>query len=237
MNTPAHFPANPVKFEFDGAVAEIFDNMADRSIPLFRESHLHNARVAAPWIASGHASILDVGASRGAFIRALDQCYGIENLEVRATDVSAAMVAFMSQDFPSVTVEQVDITTRGFLNCLHTYDVINFTYVLQFIPKELQRIVLSKVCAMVKPGGVLFVGQKNKDESPAGKIIHDQYIQWRLDNGYTLDEIEAKTKALAGSMWPMDEAILVADLKSSGMVEVVRTCAWGPFSNLMCIKR
>lgn len=237
MNNPVHFPSNPTCFVFDGDVAQIFDNMADRSIPLFRESHMNHARIAQPWVASGYTKILDVGASRGAFLKALDQCYGIENLDVRATDNSASMVAFMAQDYPSVAVDQTDITTRGFLNCLHTYDVINMTYVLQFIPKEMQRIVLSKVCSMVKKGGVLFIGQKNKDDTPAGAIIHEQYIQWRMDNGYTREEIEAKTKALAGSMWPMDEAILIESLKSSGMTEVVRTSSWGPFSNLMCIKR
>lgn len=237
MNQPVHFPKNPNKFEFDGSVAAIFHNMAERSIPQFREAHLNNAQMLAPWAAKGSPSVLDIGASRGAFLEALDQCYGIENFDVRATDNSAPMVAFLAQDFPSVTCEQVDITSRGFLNCLHTYDVINFTYVLQFIPKEYQRLVLSKVCSMVKKGGVLFVAQKNKDTSPIGEVVHEQYIQWRISNGYSREEIEAKTAALANSMWPMDEAMLISDLKSSGMTEVARTRSWGPFSNLMCIKR
>jgi len=236
MNSPAHFPANPSRFVFDASVAAIFDDMADRSIPLFREAHRNNVKLAEPWLASD-PQVLDVGASRGAFLLELDRLYGIDNFDVRATDISPEMVAYMREDFPSVQVDQLDITTSAFLNCSHTYDVINFTYVLQFIPKELQRIVLAKVCAMVKPGGVLFIGQKNKDDSPAGQMLHKQYIKWRMDNGYTQEEIDAKTKALAGSMWPTDEAMLIGDLKGAGMVEVVRTCSWGPFSNLMCIKR
>jgi tRNA (cmo5U34)-methyltransferase len=232
-----HFPKNPNKFEFDGEVASIFDELAERSIPQFREAHAMHVRLAINWLAKSDTEILDIGSSRGAFLRAVDELYGIENYDVKATDNSPAMVKYLKEDYPSVTVEQVDITQRGFLNCMNTYDMINMTYVLQFIPTAMQRLVLSKVCSMVRRGGVLFIGQKNKNTSPIGEILHDHYINWRVSNGYSREEIEAKTAALANSMWPMDEAMLISDLKSSGMTEVVRTCSWGPFSNLMCIKR
>jgi tRNA (cmo5U34)-methyltransferase len=232
-----HMPNNPHKFVFDTEVSAIFDDMADRSIPMFRTAHAMNARIAGPWMLKGGTEILDIGASRGAFLRALDDLYGIENLDIKATDNSPAMVGYMRSDFPSVTVEQVDITGRGFLQCMNTYDVINCTYVLQFIPVAMQRIVLAKICSMVRKGGVLFMAQKNKDLSPIGSIVHEEYIQWRMSNGYTREEIEAKTQALAGSMWPMSEKVLTEDLRSMGMTEVTRTCSWGPFSNLMCIKR
>lgn len=231
-----HFPSDPTKFEFNTEVAAIFDDMADRSIPLFRESHRNNAVLARSWVLDG-GDILDIGASRGAFLRALDAEYGIENLSVKATDISDAMVGYMANDFPSVNVSQVDITSQAFLSCLSTYDVINMTYVLQFIPKQLQRLVLGKVCGMVRKGGVLFIGQKNLDESPAGRALHERYILWRMENGYTRDEIEAKTAALKNSMWPAPEDLLIQDLKGFGMAEVVRTSSWGPFSNLMCFKR
>lgn len=236
MNQPIHFPANPDKFVFDGSVAAIFDNMAERSIPMFREAHALHASLMGRVVGS-ECSVMDIGASRGAFLKALDDTYCIENFDVKATDNSPAMVEYLKQDFPSITVEQVDITQRGFLNCLNTYSAINCTYVIQFIPPATQRIVLAKICSMVKRGGVLFLGQKIKDPTPIGEIVHEEYIRWRMSNGYTREEIDAKTKALANSMWPLNEKILIEDLKSMGMTEVTRTCSWGPFSNLMCIKR
>lgn len=232
-----HMPANPAKFTFDNEVAQIFDNMAERSIPMFREAHAIHARLARPWAGLKGTEILDIGASRGAFLLALDNEYGIENLSVKATDISPSMVDFLAEDYPSVEVEMVDITTKAFLNCTNTYDVVNCTYVLQFVPKALQRLVLARICNMVKPGGVLFMSQKTKDDSPIGKILHEEYISWRIGNGYTQAEIDAKSAALAGSMWPAEEKMLLADIKSLGMTEVVRTCSWGPFSSLMCIKR
>lgn len=237
MNNPVHFPSDPTKFTFDADVAQIFDNMAERSIPMFREAHATHARLARRWAGLKGTEILDIGASRGAFLRALDEEFGIENLSVKATDISPAMIDFLAEDYPSVEVEMVDITSRAFLNCTNTYDVVNCTYVLQFVPKALQRLVLARICNMVKPGGVLFMSQKLKDDSPIGKILHDEYIQWRMRNGYSQAEIEAKTAALANSMWPSEEKFLLEDIKSMGMTEVIRTCSWGPFSSLMCIKR
>jgi tRNA (cmo5U34)-methyltransferase len=231
-----HMPANPDRFAFDYEVAEIFDDMADRSIPMFRAAHELHARLAEDWM-QNDPEIMDVGASRGAFLKALGELYVLENYSIRAIDSSAAMVSHLERDFPMALVEKTDITGRGFLTCLNTYDVINFSYVLQFIKPEMQRLVLGKIVGMLKKGGVLFIGQKNKADRPIDQILQHEYINWRLSNGYTMEEINAKSAALAGSMWPMSEDFLIQDLKSFGITEVTRTCSWGPFSNLMCIKR
>lgn len=232
-----HMPKNKNKFEFDGEVATVFDDMARRSIPLFFETHAQHARVARPWLEKPGCTLLDIGASRGAFLRAVDREIGLDQVRAYATDNSPAMVNFLSKDFPDVSVSQVDITASAFLRCPKQYDVINMTYVLQFIRPELQRTVLSKVCSMVKPGGVLFLGHKRENPGLAEDLLHHEYIKWRVDNGYTLEEIEAKTYALKSSMWPMQEDVLIGYLHQFGMGETARTSSWTVFSNFMCIKR
>lgn len=232
-----HMPKDKGKFEFDGEVATVFDDMARRSIPLFFETHAQHARLAAPWLSRPGATLLDIGASRGAFLRAVDSIVGLGNIQAKATDNSAAMAEFLTKDFPGVKVSQVDITSDQFLASHEQYDVINMTYVLQFIRPENQTKVLAKVCSMVKPGGLLFLGHKRCEDCRVDSLLQHEYIKWRMDNGYTLEEIEAKTHALKSSMWPMSEEVLVTLLQGFGITDLARTSAWTVFSNFMGIKR
>lgn len=231
-----HLPANPEKFEFDGEVARVFPDMATRSIPLFHETHALHALLCQETFDQGHTKVMDIGASRGHFLRALSRHYPLPQMDVTACDYSYAMVEYLRRDFPSVAVAHTDITSRDFLTCRRTYDVINLAYVLQFIPIGMQRVVLAKVVNMLRPGGILFFGAKVDIPGELGRRLHDQYIQWRLGNGYTKAEIEAKTKALANSMWTREEQPLLQDLKDFGITSVARTTAHTVFSNFMCIK-
>lgn len=202
---PVHFPADPTKFQFDKEVSAIFPDMARRSIPNFYESHEAHARMLDMWIRPG-VRILDIGASRGAFYSALIAQYPQlrtpqQDATLVATDVSGDMCSYLRQEHPYLTVRN-----ESLLDTTHEmYDIVCLHYVLQFIPRELQRTALSKVVGMVRPGGVLIYGHKAEHYGFLGGLMHDEYIRFRLRNGYTLEEIQAKTAALKGSMFPVDD--------------------------------
>lgn len=233
-----HYPANPDKFEFDQEVAQVFPDMARRSIPLFYETHDLHAALCAPWMEQERVSVLDVGASRGAFISALASRYSLprDGVYVSANDISLDMACKLVVDFPWAKIDNLDISGGSFLSKPDdSFDIINCTYVLQFVRPEKQVGVLQKLCRMLKPGGVLFLGQKFDTPGPVGRMLHDQYIQFRINNGYTAEEIAAKTLALQNSMWPMPEENLVYYLNRFGL-SVVETSRWTVFNNLMCTK-
>lgn len=233
-----HYPAKPDKFEFDGEVAEVFPEMARRAIPLFYETHELHAALCAPWIEQEKVDILDVGASRGAFVKALIGRYGLprEGSYVRMNDLSIDMATKLAVEFPWAKTDNMDIAGRMFMQQPEgVWDIINCTYVLQFVRKRMQVVVLGKLCRMLKPGGVLFLGQKLDIPGPVGKLLHDQYIEFRKQNGYTEEEIAAKTQALQNSMWPMSEENLRYYLEKFG-VSVAETSRWTVFNNFMCVK-
>lgn len=235
---PIHYPADSTKFVFDGEVAEIFPDMARRSIPLFYETHDLHAGLAMPWrITEVPVRILDVGASRGAFLKALDARLPIAGEDAVAMDISKPMMDLLSKELPTVEVIVGDITlaTEHDLIEPESVDILNCTYVLQFIPERMQVPVLKAMCSWLRPGGVMFLGQKFTVLGAVGHALHEQYIEFRLANGYTMEEIIAKTEALKNSMWPMPDGLLRHYVKSQGF-EVTETSRWGVFNNYMCIK-
>ena len=231
-----HMPANPEKFEFDKEVAEVFPDMAVRSIPNFLQAHRSNARLAQKMLISkGRCRILDAGASRGHFISELT-ALSVGRLSVVALDYSAPMLEHLKRDFPQVDARHVDMTSEEFLSSDETFDVVNCSYVLQFIPLQRQDAVLRKLCSMVRPGGLMFFGAKMAVHGEIGEFLQEEYIRWRVRQGYSRQEIEAKTAALKNSMWPRSHAAIEYVLANNGMVDIERSYVHTLFTNYVCVK-
>jgi tRNA (cmo5U34)-methyltransferase len=235
---PVHYPADPDQFKFDAEVSAIFGNMASRSIPNFIQSHSAHARMLNGWIKPG-VSICDIGASRGHFLAAVKRLYPFAFQpsygSIAAVDNSPDMCRYLREDYPSVTVIEIDVNSPAFDLGVESYDIICVNYVLQFIRPEQQIAALLKIIKAVKPGGVLLWGHKSSHYGPGGEAAHEQYILWRMEQGYTRDEIEAKTRALRGSMFPMDHRTLLDTLRFHGF-NVQETFRYMMFCNFFAVK-
>lgn len=242
-----HMPANPDKFEFDDSVAEIFPTMARNAIPQYEQFHMAHARMLRNTMATG-MKILDVGASRGEFVTALYRRYGADfmrGVQIDMTDNMPGMLERLRADFGqkhNVRVIDADLRESKWQAKVDTdYDVINCTYVLQFLPQDRQWLVLHELLGRLRVGGYLIIGHKasktvtSDGSSELYDAAHEEYIYFREQNGYTRAEIEAKTRALKGSMFPMDHGELMHALQMT-CAEVQETSRWMMFNTLMARK-
>ena len=237
-----HYPENPDKFEFDREVAPLFPNMARRSIPNYEEFHFLHTNIVGHWFAENtpQFSMLDAGASRGEFYRQFlgyirDHRRSAHFMQLVAIDSSDAMCNYLRAEFPNVDVRCQQLDGPAFLASDEQFNVINATYVLQFIRPERQLNVLRKLMSMVKPKGLLILGQKDASPGALGHMLHEEYVRWRMLNGYSREEIAAKTKALQNSMWPMPHETVIAELRAN-FTEVVETTRSMMFSTLIAMK-
>lgn len=238
---PVHYPKHRDFFQFDDEVAAIFPNMAARSIPMYGEVHrFHAALVSRMYGATGTLGLLDIGASRGQFIGEIcnqfqiDRENGRAGVDCWAIESSRPMLDFLQKDFPFIQAIEADITTTPSLG--RKFEVVSMLYVLQFIPNDHKRTVLRWLHdEVVKPGGLLILGQKEEVSSPAMlRPLTDEYMQFRVNNGYSWDEIRAKTEALKNSMWCLRRDDLVSLLHSVGFYGIEETTRWAMFSTLVC---
>lgn len=233
-----HFPKNPEKFEFDSEVSAAFGDIAKRAIPNFYEAHAAHARMLGGWIKQD-ASFLDIGASRGAFFKALcDEHPEVsipKTLRLSAIDNSQTMCDYLCDDYPTSEVYCADISDPVILALLGTYDVVCLHYVLQFIHPDKQALTLQRLMDSVKPGGVFIYGHKAKHYGALGQLTHDEYIRFRMNNGYTREEIEAKTLALKGSMFPVDHN-MVMNMINANFSHAVETFRFMMFSAVFAVK-
>lgn len=235
---PVHYPKRRDVFQFDDEVAAIFDDMAPRSIPMYNEVHRLHVSLFSPWFVPGSV-IVDVGSSTGHLFRNIERLlckrFHETGMEGVALDRSGAMMDRLAVEFPTVRCQVEDITTAPPLKKKAT--VMFCLYLTQFVSPEDKGLAYSWIADNLAPGGIVVLGQK---EAMWGQFAEDlfsrEYHLFRRDNGYTQEEIDAKTAALKNSMWPITEGELVGAFLSHG-IELFPTTRWLQFSTMVGLRR
>lgn len=239
---PVHYPQDPDKFEFDGEVSRIFPDMARRSIPMYDEVHRLHVSLIREVLDREEVTMWDIGASHGQFFQEVCNQFqiplrtGRDGWHFVAVDNSHDMLLHLLDRMPWVDTVECDAQQlpEMFPDMEGRVDVISMFYVLQFIKETKdQRRILEWARKALRPGGYLLLGQKHKVSAPFDVALTREYINFRQRNGYTMEEIEAKTRALRNSMWPIRREWL-EDLCVRAGFEYVETTRWLQFSTSMC---
>lgn len=238
-----HFPKRREIFSFDDEVSQVFPEMALRSIPMYREAHrLHLSMFRNKITSAPRVVFYDVGASRGHFFKAIcnqfhiDEKTGSPGFACTAIDNSPSMLAHLKEEMPWVTTVEADASELP--DFAEQADFISMFYLLQFLKTSTQKLqALQWAYRNLKPGGVLFLGQKESTTSTHTNMFAAEYYKFRMDNGYTIEEIQAKTAALANAMWPISPAWLEDLCYAAKFSDYVETTKWLMFSTSMCTKQ
>ena len=191
-------------FTFDAKVAEVFPDMIQRSVPGY--SNIISAiGMLAEHFAKPYSKIYDLGCSLGAATLSMRRHIRQEGCEIIAVDNSAAMVercrlhidAYRS-DTP-VQVVEADIRDIEINDA--SVVVLNFT--LQFLIPEDRQLLLEKIYAGLRPGGILILSEKYIfDDERAHELLIDLHHDFKRANGYSELEISQKRSAIENVMRP-----------------------------------
>lgn len=240
---PVHFPEDGEKFEFDAEVSAIFDDMARRSIPMYRESHRIHAAMCYNEILDIYyhqnrkANVLDFGCSTGTFIDELCKRFQSEGKElwdhatVGVLDNSPHMLAQLAAKHPKAKLIEADALKVSFDPGI--YDIINTSYLIQFLHPEKKFDVLHMLSSSLRTNGLFISSQKEWIGVEEGVWFDELYIDYRKANGYTQEEIDAKTKALKGAMWCCSYRDYRELLIAAGFINIQATVRWLHFNSLI----
>lgn len=249
---PVHVPKRRDHFEFDEEVSAIFENMAERSIPMYAEVHRLNAAIiqrhknstrhAGPYV------IWDIGGSTGMAAKVLMERLGayapqgMAEVAYHVIDVSNPMLMKVEEKLPWVVCHHLDITQEGWENTpgLPQPDCVLLNYVVQFVKPPYKAPIVKTVVRALRPRGLFLLAQKETSkENNAGIVpvaMDEEYIQFRRDNGYSQEEIDLKTRALKNSMWLVTKQTTLTMLYEAGFSTVYETTRWCQFASYACTK-
>jgi len=228
--------SNIEPFQFNSAVASVFDDMVERSVPGYRSIVLQTGLIAAKF-ATKDSACYDLGCSLGATTFAMrDALYNQrpgEDISIIAVDNSEPMLTRMNEKLSAlpnnVPVHTVlaDIAEIEFKT--HSIAVLNFT--LQFIPVSQRAPLLSSIAENMTPGGALVLSEKQQQ-----RLLTEMYENFKRANGYSELEISQKRDALENVLIPESLQTHKQRLLDSGFrsVEVWFQCF--NFASLVAIR-
>ena len=196
-------PMETSPFEFNAQVADVFDNMIQRSVPGY-DFLLEVIAVLAQRYGQADSQCYDLGCSLGTTSLRLRQnlpasCHviGVDNSPAMvsrckhnmARDNSQASYAICQQNIQDTQVENASIV------------ILNFT--LQFIPDQQRQTILNNIYAGIKPGGVLLLAEKICFDAPQQQALQtDLYHDFKRLQGYSDLEVAQKRAALENVLVP-----------------------------------
>ncbi len=227
----------PRPFEFNAAVAQVFDDMVLRSIPLYREVLLATQQWSHLYYVPG-TRVVDIGCSTGTtLVQLLQSPASIE--ELVGIDTSEPMIREAQQKCCGVEgghrlrFEVADALDFDFRNT----SVVIINYTLQFIPVAKRSLLLKRIFEGLVPGGLLILSDKVRSASPEfQETVTAIYEHFKLSNGYSRTEIERKKEALENVLVPLTLAEEMQLVHSAGFIDVEPTMKWHNFMTLMARK-
>ena len=216
------------KFEFDEAVASVFDDMLSRSVPFYDE--VRKLVIALILLEQEDGKkVLDLGSSTAKFLLDLHSKMDTE-MKLKGLDNSQAMLDRAEQKCQAfgadITLEFADMLTYNYEN----EDVVVSNYTLQFI-RPMQRLELvKKIYNGMNDDGVFIFSEKVVfDDKKLDKQMIDTYYEYKKEQGYSEYEITQKREALENVLIPFTIEENIQMCKDAGFRSVDTIFQWANF--------
>ena len=210
------------KFEFDQAVASVFDDMLSRSVPFYDEvRHLVISLILAEQ--KEGMKVLDLGASTAKFLLDLHSKMDVK-MQLKGIDNSPAMLERAEQKCQAFGAN-INLVLADMMEYIYEEeDIIVANYTLQFI-RPMQRIELIKyLYEGLNEGGIFIFSEKVVfEDKRLDKEMIDIYYAYKKAQGYSEYEIAQKREALENVLIPFT------------VEENIRMCGEAGFKNISTI--
>ncbi|WP_281647918.1 carboxy-S-adenosyl-L-methionine synthase CmoA [Parendozoicomonas sp. Alg238-R29] len=224
-------------FKFDEAVARVFPDMIQRSVPGYSMVVSMIGLIAGRYARKG-TQLYDLGSSLGATAVAMRHGIACDDCRIVAVDNSEAMTnrceKIIQDDDGTTPVEVVCGDVRDITVENASMAALNFT--LQFIPVEDRLPLLKKIRDGLNPGGVLVLSEKLAFPDQHQTILDTLYYDYKRANGYSELEISQKRTALENVLVPESLSDHKARLLEAGFAHVVPWYQGFNFCSLLAVR-
>jgi len=216
------------KFEFDEAVASVFDDMVSRSVPFYDEVRKLVISLILSQQEEGK-KVLDLGSSTAKFLLDLHSQMSVK-MHLKGLDNSQAMLDRAAQKCQAfgadIKLEMADMLSYAYAD----EDIIVANYTLQFI-RPMQRLeLIKKLYDGLSEGGVFIFSEKVVfEDKKLDKELIDIYYAYKKEQGYSSYEIAQKREALENILIPFTIKENIQMCLDAGFKQVDTVFQWANF--------
>jgi tRNA (cmo5U34)-methyltransferase len=227
-------------FKFDGAVAEVFDDMISRSVPGYVQI-ISLLPTLSRRFAKENCRYYDLGCSTGAGLLAMAEGVNEFNSTLIGLDNSAAMIEqakiftakIAIQENIDLQLSEADIISTP----IDKAAMILMNFTLQFIPLDQRDALIDKIYDGLIPGGALVLSEKIKPSSPeVDQLLTTIHHQFKADQGYSDLEISKKRDAIENVLIPETLEAHKSRLQNAGFSIITPWISNLQFVSILAIK-
>jgi len=222
-------------WSFGGNVSKTFDSHVSKSVPFYHEGHELIAKVS-DFFLQNNSVCYDLGCSTGEIAQILANKNKNKNIKIIAVDKEDGMIEEAKQknkELKNVSVIKSDLLDVEFSET----DLIIAYYTIQFIKPKNRQIIFNRIFnALNWGGGFLLFEKVRAPDARFQDIITAIYRDYKLEAGYSPEEIIAKDRSLKGVLEPFSTQGNLDLLKRAGFVDIMTIMKYVPFEGFLAIK-
>lgn len=221
-------------WSFSGKVPAAFDEHVKRSVPLYEEGRNLIYKLS-DFFVGERSFVYDIGCSTGTMISELAERHKRKTPECVGIDSEVDMITFANQRFNKPRLSYLHSSVESFE--FEAADFIVSYYTIQFVRPKVRQTVVDKIFASLNWGGAFVLFEKVRAcDARFQDIMTALYTEFKLENGFTPDEIFAKSNSLKGVLEPFSSNANVEMLHRAGFRDVLPIMKYVSFEGFLAIK-
>lgn len=226
-------------FKFSFAVAKVFDDMVNRSVPFYGEMQRMIAELAATHAKPG-TDVYDLGCATGTTLIGMNTSVSKE-IRFIGIDDSTEMLDKCRNKLKEAKVSRPFELRVADLNCpleISNASVVVLCLTLQFIRPIHREKLLKNIFAGIQSGGVLILVEKVlAEDCEFNRDFIEYYYNFKRRNHYSEMEISQKREALENILIPYKLSENIALLRAIGFEDHEIFFKWYNFCGLIAKKK
>ncbi|HIM94810.1 MAG TPA: methyltransferase domain-containing protein [Campylobacterales bacterium] len=211
-----------------------FETHVSRSVPLYHEGHDIILKIS-DYFVKNSSVCYEIGTSTGILSYKLAQRFSHKSAKFIGLDIEEDMIANANKKYILDNLQFInhDVLTFPF----EASDFITSYYVIQFIDPSSRQRLIDEIYETLNWGGAFLYFEKVRaPDARFQDIMTGIYNEYKLEQGYTAEEIMQKSRSLKGVLEPFSTQGNIDMLKRAGFVDIMSIMKFGPFEGILAIK-
>jgi len=234
-HTGDNIMAENANWKFSGDTVHKFDEHIQRSVPLYEEGHDLIVKVG-DFFLHNDSVVYDIGISTGTLAQKILQRNRSKTIEYIGVEIEEDMCAKARQNLQEH--KNVSVICDDIMNLdLKKADLIIAYYSIQFMHPKIRQQLIDKIYESLNWGGAFIMFEKVRgSDARFQDILSSLYADFKRDNGFSVEEIFAKSQSLKGVLEPFSVQGNLDLLRRAGFVDIESIMKYICFEGFLAIK-
>lgn len=222
------------QWSFSGDTAKNFDDHVSKSVPLYNEGQDLISEISDYFVSNGQ-NCYDIGCSTGVLTRKLAKRHQNKEVMVVGVDIEQDMIqqAQENTSLDNVTYECKSLFELEFKDT----SFVSSYYTMQFVSPSVRQQAIDKIYESLKWGGAFVMFEKVRaPDARFQDYMNQLYAEYKLNNGYTPDNILSKSRSLKRILEPFSTQGNLDMLKRAGFQDIMSIQKYICFEGFLAIK-